>query len=299
MLSGSWSAFAARQARRAAGLAAGALVAAAGFGAGGAFAQPQTRTAVEAVDPNYFRVCADPDNMPLSNKKGEGFENKIAELFAEDLGKPLVYTWWPQITAYVRRTLNAKKCDVIMGVPAGNDKVLNTNPYFRTAYVMAYRKDSGITAQGLDDPQLKGRRIGVVAGTPPSILMAEYGLLKSLRGYELHYDPHINSPPRQMMDDLKAGKIDVALLWGAIAAWHAEQAGVDVEIIPLKSINKGSGRVDYRVTMGVRLGERDWKRQLNELIRKNQDQIDAILRDYGVPLLKIVGPPEPKTASAE
>jgi quinoprotein dehydrogenase-associated probable ABC transporter substrate-binding protein len=273
----------------AAAAVAGGLVASFGVQKAGA------TVSIEAVDPNRLRVCADPKNLPFSDDKGEGFENKIAELLAKKLNRPLVYFWWPQITAFVRNTLVAKKCDLVIGINANSDVVLNTNPYYRTTYVMVYRKDLGIRPQSLDDPAIKGKKltIGVVAGTPPGFLLAEYKLLDLMYPYPLRYDPYAVTIGQQMIDDLKTGVTQVALMSSPLASFWARKEGLDVQIVPLKSINQDTGKMDFYITMGVRLGENDWKRLINELIRENQDEINKILTDYGVLLYKMRGEPEP------
>ncbi len=146
-------------------------------------------TSIELVDPRVFRVCADPRNLPFSNEAGEGFENKIAELFAKKLGKSLAYSWYPGATGFVRNTLNAHKCDVIIGFPQGNDFAQVTNPYYRSAYALVFKPGSGLDGvESLDDPALKTKRIGIVAGTPPATYMARKGLLARAKSYPLAID---------------------------------------------------------------------------------------------------------------
>lgn len=251
-------------------------------------------TVIEAVDPDRLRVCADPNNLPFSNKAGEGFENKIAELLAKKLNRPLVYTWFPQIMGFVRNTLNAKKCDLIIGVAAGNEQVLNTNPYYRTAYVMVYRKDSGIEARSVADlAKYKDVKIGSVISTPPNVLMAQHGLMDRIYPYNLAYNTLIATMGEFMIDDLKEGVTDVALMWGPIAGYFVRTHGLDAEIVPIQSTDLGQGRMDYFMSMGVRQGEINWKHTINALLRENSDEINAILLDYGVPLLQMRGEPTP------
>lgn len=253
---------------------------------GGAAAH--SRAYIEAVDHEKFRVCADGNLMPYSNKEKEGFENKIAALLAEKLGRPVVYEWYPQVSPmFVRDTLGLKKCDVIMGVPAGVKSVLNTNPYYRTGYVMVVPKDSGIKARSLDDPEMTDLKIGVVAGSQPSRLLAKYDLLSNTRSYALRFDTRKKSMGRLMIQDLKEGLADVALMFGPKAAYHVRAEGLDAELIPLKGLDRHANRMDFLMTMGVRIGEQNWKRTLNKLIQENLDEITAILEEYGVPLMKI------------
>lgn len=250
---------------------------------------------IEAVDRSVFRVCVDPDNLPYSGKDVAGIENKIAELFAKKLNRPLVYKWAPKGAGFYVTTLDAKVCDVVLGVPAGIGAVLNTNPYYRMTYVMAYRKDSGLTARSLADPKMKELNIGVIAGTPPNYLMVENGLLGNMRPYRQINDPGADvTIATEMMNDLKDGNIDVAVLAGPPAYYWAKEKKMDVEIIPLENAKHRGGKMDYLITMGVRLGEHDWKQEINELIRANQDEIDAIIESFGIPVLDLVGPPVPK-----
>ena len=255
--------------------------------AGAAFAT----TSIEAVDPTQFRVCADPNNLPYSNEKGEGFENKIAELLAKQLKRPLVYTWYSLGPAFMTNTLSAKVCDVIIGIPAGAASVLNTNPYYRMTYVMVYRKDSGIKATSITDPAMKKLKIGVIAGTVTNFLIEENDLLSNITGYSLRNDVQRQSVPDQMIEDLKNKVIDVALMIGPTVDYWAKKEKVEVTVIPLENAKRPGGRMDYFMTMGVRHGENDWKRELNDAIRKAQPQINEILKSYGVPVLNMVGPP--------
>lgn len=254
-------------------------------------------TSIEAVDPDHLRVCADPNNLPYSNEKGEGFENKIAELFAKDLHRPLIYTWHPVNVAFFIETLNMKACDLVIGVPSGHAAVLSTNPVYRMTYVMVYRKDSGIKAQSLADPAMKKLKIGTVAGTPPNFLIAENDLLRNMVGYDLRNDTQKENVGKQMIDDLKNKVIDVALMAGPIAGYWAKTEGLDAVIIRLENAKQPGGKMDYFITMGVRHGEDDWKHEINDLIKKDQGEINKILASYGVPVLKMLGPPVPVTAA--
>jgi quinoprotein dehydrogenase-associated probable ABC transporter substrate-binding protein len=239
---------------------------------------------IELVDPKVFRVCADPHNMPFSNQGGEGFENKVAELFANKLGKSLAYTWFPQSVGFIRNTLNAHKCDVIMGFPQGGELAQSTNPYYRTAYAIVFKPGSGLDGiETLTDPRLKGKKIGVVAGTPPATYLAMQGLLTTVKGYPLVIDTRVDSSAEAMMKDLAAGEIETGVLWGPMAGYYAKLAG-DVKVVPLVK-DSGGPRLAYRMTMGVRAADQEWKRQLNGMIREQQGEINRIMLGYGVPLL--------------
>jgi quinoprotein dehydrogenase-associated probable ABC transporter substrate-binding protein len=251
-----------------------------------AFAQAGNDPAlsIELVDPKVFRVCADPHSMPFSNQAGEGFENKVAELFAKKLDKSLAYTWFPQSVGFIRNTLNAHKCDIVMGFPQGGELAQSTNPYYRTAYAIVFKPGSGLDGiETLTDPRLKGKKIGVVAGTPPATYLAMQGLLTSVKGYPLVIDTRVDSSAEAMMKDLASGEIEAAVLWGPMAGYYAKLGG-DVKVVPLVK-DTGGPRLAYRMTMGVRAADQEWKRQLNRMIGENQNEINRIILGYGVPLL--------------
>jgi quinoprotein dehydrogenase-associated probable ABC transporter substrate-binding protein len=240
---------------------------------------------IELVDPKVLRVCADPRNLPFSNEKGEGFENKLAEFFAAKLEKKLDYTYFPQATGFVRVTLGAHRCDVIMGFPQGDDLVQGTNPYYRTAYALISRQGSGLDdVDTLEDTRLKGKHIGVVAGTPPATNMAAAGLMSTAKPYPLMIDTRVDSSAEAMINDLNKGDIDAGILWGPMAGFYAKKANPPLHVTSLVKEKTGPQLV-YRIGMGVRRADQNWKRQLNRLIQENQPAINKILLDYGVPLL--------------
>jgi quinoprotein dehydrogenase-associated probable ABC transporter substrate-binding protein len=244
-----------------------------------------TDLSIELVDPKVLRVCADPRNLPFSDEKGEGFENKLAELFAEKLHKKLDYTFFPQATGFVRMTLAAHRCDVILGFPQGDELVQGTNPYYRTSYALVSKPGSGLEdVSSLADNRLKSKHLGIIAGTPPATNMAANGLMANARPYPLMIDTRVDSSAASMMKDLAAGEIDAAVLWGPMAGYYAKQAKPPLHVTPLVA-EKSGPRLVYRIGMGVRPADQNWKRLLNRLIEENQPQINKILLDYGVPLL--------------
>ncbi|WP_139052220.1 substrate-binding domain-containing protein [Roseibium sp. TrichSKD4] len=256
------------------------------FGAGGSPAVSQTS---DLVSQNAFRVCADPANAPMSDKDENGFENKLADLIASKLELPVQYTWFPMATGFIRNTLRANKCDVVMGYAQGHELVLNTNHYMTSVYTLIVPKEGELASVDvLSDDRLKDKRIGIVAGSPPSTHMARNGLIGAAKPYNLMVDRRHESPAVDMLSDLEAGDIDAAILWGPIAGPLVKQDHPNLTVIPL--INETlPPRLFFRITMGVRQGNAVWKRKLNSLIRRNRDEIDALLIDAGVPLLNDQG----------
>lgn len=243
-----------------------------------------TTPAAELASDSAFRVCADPANAPMSTKDGTGFENRIAELFAAQLDRPLEYAWFPQSTGFIRKTLRAFTCDVVIGYAQGDQLVQNTNHYYSSAYVLVTLADGPLAGvDRIGDPRLQGRRVGVTEASPPVDHMLRAGLLKSATFYPLFVDRRVQDPAGDMLRDLHEGKIDVAILWGPIGG-PAVKADKSLSMAPLLK-EVGQPRMVYRITMGVRPADQAWKRRLNSLIRRNQAQIDTILRDAGVPLI--------------
>jgi quinoprotein dehydrogenase-associated probable ABC transporter substrate-binding protein len=243
------------------------------------------QTQSDLVQRSALRVCADPANLPFSDKERRGFENKLADLLAKDLGVPVVYTWFPMATGFVRNTLGARSCDIIMGYAQGDELVQNTNHYYRSAYALLYPVGSSLDGvDTLGDPRLKDKHIGVVAGTPPATILATNGLMGGAKPYHLMVDRRYENPAEEMISDIESGKIDAGLLWGPIGGYYARQHGGKVKVVPLLKETTGP-RMSFRITMGLRPGEQDWKHQLNGFIAKRQKEINAILLDFGVPLI--------------
>lgn len=244
----------------------------------------------DLVTTDVLRVCSDPGNMPFSERKGDGFENKIAEIVADELKVKVRYYWLTQGPGFVRNTLGTGLCDVIMGT-SGGEIVQPTNPYYRSAYALISRKGdlSGVTT--LDDPKLKDKEIGIVAGTPPNSRLGELGFsgkVHSYAPYAFGSDRRFQTVAAEVVADLAAKKIDAAILWGPAAGWLARQSGVEMEVVPLLH-EPDRPPLTFRVSMGVRMSENDWKRSLNSVLRKRKDDIEKVLRDYNVPLLEEEG----------
>ncbi|WP_029010280.1 quinoprotein dehydrogenase-associated putative ABC transporter substrate-binding protein [Azospirillum halopraeferens] len=253
-----------------------ALAAAVPGGAGAAAPEVRERQAL--------RVCADPSNLPFSDAAGQGFENKLAEMVAAELGVPVRYHWHPQTVGFVRNTLAALRCDVIMGITTTSEMVQNTNAYYRSVYTLVYRADSGLTARTLADPQLDGLRIGVVAGTPPANRLAALKRFDGVRPYHLLVDTRYDHPGRAMIEDVANGTLDVAVAWGPIGGYFAARQGVPMTVVPLTGEGDAT-RLDFRVSLGVRYGQDDWKHTLNDVLAKLAPQIRTLLESYDVPML--------------
>jgi quinoprotein dehydrogenase-associated probable ABC transporter substrate-binding protein len=242
----------------------------------------------ELVDRSELKICADPNNLPFSNEKKEGFENKIAELLGAELGLKVDYVWFPQVIGFARNTLRARLCDLVLGTVAGDDTMQTTNPYYFTTHVILYRSDKGLAFEGPQDPRLATLRLGVVAGTPPADLLARYDLMAHTKPYALMVDTRFESPTREMVHEIVDGTIDVGFLWGPIAGYYRKHDALPLTLVPLKS-EPGASRMQYHIAMGVRANEPEWRRRINAAILKRQAEITAILQDYGVPLLNEQG----------
>jgi quinoprotein dehydrogenase-associated probable ABC transporter substrate-binding protein len=240
------------------------------------------------VDRNELKVCADPSNLPFSDEKKEGFENKIAELIGAELGLKVDYAWFPQVIGFVRNTLRAHLCDLVMGTVAGDEIMQTTNPYYFTTYVMFYRSDKGLTVAGPEDPRLANLHLGVVGGTPPADLLVRHDLMSHTKPYPLTIDTRAQSATHEIIQDVVDGTIDVGFLWGPIAGYYRKHDALPLSLVPLKN-EPGAARMEYHIAMGVRANEPEWRRRINAAILKRQGEITDILRDYGVPLLNAQG----------
>jgi quinoprotein dehydrogenase-associated probable ABC transporter substrate-binding protein len=242
----------------------------------------------DAVNRKVLRVCATPANLPYSDEKLEGFENKIAQLVADELKREKVeYTWFPQGTGFVRKTLTEKRCDLIMGTVQADEFTLNTNPYYRTTYALITKPGSdleGVTS--ILDPKLKGKKVGIQAGAPAADYVAKAGLMPNAKSYLFIVDTRYQNPMQDMVNDVRSGEIDVGILWGPHAGWYASHGGEKMHVQPmLEEKQPGLPRLEYRITMGVRANETAWKHEINDVIAKRQGDIDKILLDYGVPII--------------
>ena len=237
-----------------------------------------------------LRVCADPNNLPFSNERGEGFENKIAELLARELNERVEYTWWAQRRGFFRNTLKSGACDVVIGVPAGFEMALTTKPYYRSTYVFLYRKDRGLKINSLDDPSLKTLRIGVqiigddFTNAPPAHALSRRNIVDNVRGYTLYGDYSQQNPPARIVDAVVNRDVDLAIVWGPLAGYFAKQSRVPMEVVPVSpQIDQPFLPFVFDIAMGVRRGDQELKDQVEQVMEKRRGDIDRILQDYRVP----------------
>lgn len=247
----------------------------------------------EAQPRRALRICADPNNLPFSNERQEGFENRIAEMLAEELDARLEYAWWAQRRGFIRNSLRAGECDVVMGVPSSFELALPTSPYYRSTYVFVYRADRGLTIRSMDDSVLRTLLVGVhVVGddytnTPPAHALGARGIVGNVRGYSMYDDYSQPNPPARLIEAVARGDVDVAIAWGPTAGYFAPRQDVPLELVPV------SPQIDlpflpfvFDIALGVRRGEDSLKAELERALANRRPQIDSILDAYGVPVLQ-------------
>jgi len=244
-----------------------------------------------------LRVCADPNNLPFSNERGEGFENRLAELLASDFGQRLEYTWWAQRRGFFRNTLRAGVCDVVLGLPAGFELAATTAPYYRSTYVFVYRRDGGRRVGSFDDPALREMKVGVQlvgddgSNTPPAHALAARGVVENVRGYTLYGDYRRESPPSRIVEAVAEGEVDVAVVWGPLAGYYARRlAGrgrASLELTPVSpQVDLPALPFVYDISMGVRRGDDELRRRLDEFLERRRPEVERILDEYGVPRVR-------------
>ncbi|MCB1922963.1 MAG: substrate-binding domain-containing protein [Gammaproteobacteria bacterium] len=243
-----------------------------------------TQATREGRNTDFVTVCGDSNNLPFSNDRMEGFENRIAALIAENLARPLRYRWWPQTMGFIRNTLRTRLCDLVMGVTSVNELVQNSNPYYRSVYALVQRNDDSDAVDSLADPRLKSMKLGVIAGTPPATLLTRYGLMPNTRSYQRTVDTRHFSPTTQAVEDVATGETDVAIIWGPIAGYLAKRHDPPLRMTPLPA-NVDGVQLAFSVSMGMRHREKQWKHEINSLIESLRPELQAILLDYDVPLL--------------
>jgi quinoprotein dehydrogenase-associated probable ABC transporter substrate-binding protein len=239
-----------------------------------------------------LRVCSDPNNLPFSNKRQEGFENRIAQLVARDLGMEVAYYWWAQRRGFVRKTLTAGNCDVIMGVPSSFELALVTRPYYRSTYVFVTRRDRKLDITSLDDPRLRKLKVGVqmigddYASSPPAHALANRGIVRNVSGYSVYGDYSKDSPTRSIVDAVASGEVDVSAVWGPTAGYFMRRSRIPLVAKPVTpEIDLPFLPFVFDISMAVRRGDTTLRDRLDEVISHRRREIDAILREYGVPRL--------------
>lgn len=260
---------------------------------------PASPTAQRAAGGRVLRVCADPNNLPFSNQKGEGFENRLAELLARELGARLEYTWWAQRRGFFRSTLNAGTCDLVPGVPTRLEMVLPTRPYYRSSYVFVQRRDATVRVRSLDDPALRRLRVGVqfigddYANTPPAHALAARGIVQNVVGFSVYGDYREPNPPARIIDAVADGTVDVAIVWGPLGGYFARRGRVPMTVVPITpQVDPRSLPLAFDVSMGVRRKDAALRDEVEAVLRRRHDAVGAILDEYGVP--RVAAPARPE-----
>ncbi len=237
-----------------------------------------------------LRICADPDDMPFSNRTGQGFENKIAAVLGRELHRRVQYTWWPQRRNYVRNTLDAGRCDAILGVPAGASGALSTAPYYASTYVFAYRADRNLDINSFDDPKLRKLRIGVhmtdTDYTPPGAALGRRGLGPNIVSFRLYGDENESS---KIMSAIVSGDIDIAVVWGPVAGYYARRSATPLVIRPVSPARDGVVPFTFSIAATVRKSDTALRQELDAALRRNKGEINSILLSYGLPLASLNG----------
>jgi quinoprotein dehydrogenase-associated probable ABC transporter substrate-binding protein len=282
----------ARPTRGSAARIGGAVLLAAMTGAHPLAARP-AEGAPAARTEHVLRVCADPNNMPFSNRAGEGFENRIAELIARDLGDSVTYAWWPPRRGWVRNTLRAGTCDVAIGVPSGYDLVETTRPYYRSTYVFVSRADRHLALGSLDDPRLRAWKIGLhfigddYTNPPPAHALGERGIVRNVVGYSIYGDYREPNTPARLIDAVAKGDVDIAIAWGPLAGYFAKHEPVPLAVAPVRPMRDArSGMVfAFPIALGVRKGDAARRDTLQRVLDRERPAIARILAEYGVPVV--------------
>ncbi len=239
-------------------------------------------------DPTEFKVCADPDNMPYSNMKQEGFEDKIAAVLAQDLGKKLSFTYAYNRQGFYRNTINANRCDVIISTTPDNDALRTSKPYYRSGHVFVYKKSSGYNIKDWDSADLHKAIIGIVGQSPATRPLADHGLMNNAKPYRMQRD--LNLSPGYMVDDLLKGEIDVAVLWGPIGGYYAKQSKEPLVVVPIPEYEETNikGKEYWNISVAVRKKDKERMVMIQAALDRNHDKIMKILDDYGVPHVPVV-----------
>jgi mxaJ protein len=242
-----------------------------------------------AVSTTALRVCADPNNLPFTNQKGEGFENKIAELIAKDLKVPVEYTWFAQRRGFFRNTLREGRCDLVIGAPEKFERALSTKPYYYSSYVFVSRKDRNLNVTSFDDPILKDLKIGVqmigddALNTPPAHALADRGIIQNIAGYSIYGEYTEPNPPARIIDAVVNKDVDIAVVWGPLAGYFASKQNVPLDVRPVEPDSTGKLPFVFGISMAVRYGEDEFKDKLDSLLAKDRVRIEKIMDSYHIP----------------
>jgi mxaJ protein len=247
-------------------------------------------TAMTLKPVRRLRVCSDPNNLPFSNQKKEGFENRLAELIAHDMHARVEYTWWAQRRGFIRNTIRANKCDIVMGIPSSFEMVMPTKPYYRSTYVFVTRKSDRLNIASFDDPALRKLTIGVhligddYANTPPAHALSKRGIIDNIRGYTIYGDYSQPNPPARILDALMRNEIDVAVVWGPLAGYFAKRDHLPVDIKPVKpQVDLPFMPMVFDIAMGVRREDIALKQEVENILKTRHAAVEKILDEYGVP----------------
>lgn len=239
-----------------------------------------------------LRVCADPNNLPYSNKDQQGFENQLASMVGQELGRRVEYTWWAQRRGFFRNTLNDGLCDVVLGVPTSIEMVRRTKPYYRSSYVFVTQRRRNLRIQSLDDPILRRLKIGVsmvgddYASTPPAAAMIKRGLAGNLVSFSVYGDYATPNPPARLIDAVRSGQVDVAMAWGPLAGYFARDGDSSLVVTPVTpEIDLPFLPMTFDIAMGVRRDDSLFAAKLDTIIDRRRGSIDSLLARYGVPRL--------------
>ena len=248
--------------------------------------------AAPAQENSSLRVCADPNNLPFSNKAGEGFENKLAQMLGAWMHKPVEYTWAMQQKQFLRDTLDANKCDVVMALPTDDQAELTTDPYYRSTYALVYRANAPYQLKSLDDPRLRKLEIGVHAigddwaDLPSGTVLARRGIVRNVHVYKLYSDYSRPNPSADLMEAVAKGDVDVAIAWGPLAGYFATHEPVKLKVVPITHAH-AILPFEFSISMAVRHGDDKLRAQLDTFLREKRPAIHALLARYGVPQLKM------------
>jgi mxaJ protein len=258
----------------------------------GASDLPPGRAATPPPRTKTLRVCADPNNLPFSNERRGGFENRIAEIVAEELGAKVEYTWWAQRRGFIRNTLRSNRCDLVIGVPSSFELAAVTRPYYRSSYVFVTRADRNIRIESFDDPILKKLKIGVqligddYANSPPAHALASRGITENVRGYSVYGDYSQPNPTARIIDAVASGEVDMAVVWGPLAGYFAKTQRTKLTLAPVSpEIDVPFLPFVFDISMAVRREDVALRQRLDAVIEHRRADIDGVLAEYGVPRL--------------